>query len=271
MSAALAPPVPTRPGTRVRLALALAAVLALAAPARAAELRPASSMPEARRQLIADTSARAVDHVRAARRAIAERRSYDARKELAEASTRLAEARAASPATRVGQEISALQIRLQDPTVRVPSAAFDAVFAAIDDAGDREAFAATRRYVERARYFRRDTVAATSELVSAAARIPQGQIDGPLAGAFAQVQVATVELYAADLDSADRVLERAERAALAAVRIAAGGEADWLADVSAPLAPDVAAPPAPATPEPGITESVIPAPAEFQESPDPTP
>jgi hypothetical protein len=271
---ALAPSDLARRGRLVRLALALVAAVAVAAPARAAQLRPAERLPESQRHLLADTTASAVDHVRAARRAIAERRAYDARKELAQASTLLTQSRGASPATRVAQEISALQIQLQDPTAQVSAQAFDPLFAAIDDAGDREAFAATRTYVERARYFRRDGVAASTELTSAAARIPQGEIDGPLADAFAQVQVASVAVYAGDLPAADRVLARAEQSALAAVRIAAGDEADWLADVAAPPpeAPAVATPEPDAQDEgPPITETEIPAPAEFQESNEPAP
>jgi hypothetical protein len=272
----IAPSDPARPRRRRRgsaraawrAALAACLVASAAAPALGAELRPVASLPEAHRHLLSDAAARAVDHVRAARRLVAERKSYDARKELAQASTLLAQARAASPATRVAQEITALRIRLQDPTVEVPAAAFDALFAAIDDAGDREGFAATRRYVERARYFRRDGVAADAELVSAMARIPHGEIDGPLAGAAAQVQMAAIELYAGQLETADRVLERAERSALAAVRIAAGGEADWMADVAAPPPPEAA--PAASEPDagaasPAVTESRIPEPSEFRE------
>jgi len=272
----IAPSQPTRlthPGLRhhVRLATALAAAALVTAgvPAGAAELRPTAGLPEARQHLLSDATARAVDHVRVARREIAERRSYEARKELAQASTLLAQARSAAAATRVAQELAALQIRLQDPTLEIPAEAFDFVLTAIDEADDREAFSATRRHVERGRYFRRDGVAASAELVAAMARIPQGEIDGPLAGAAAHVQVATIELYAGNLEAADRVLARAERSALAAVRIAGGGEADWLddfVDVAAP--PPVEAGPLEDAPDPATTESQIPAPAEFQESND---
>jgi hypothetical protein len=262
----------------VRTLVAGALIAVCAADAPAEELRSAKTLPESRQLLLSDTTARAFDHVRAARRQIAAKQGFEARKELAQATTLLAQARSASPGTQVREEISRLWIRLQDPTLQVNAAEFETLFAFIDGADDAVAYSATRRYVERARYFRKDGDSASRELVAAAARIPHGVLDGPLADAYARVHIATIELYGGALDAADDALARAERSTLAAVRIAGGAHDAALADVAAPAEPgddDRAGgfPPEPATAEsePALTESEIPAPAEFREPRDDRP
>ena len=248
---------------RTFAATALAVVLA--GGAQAGELLGMKSLPESRQHLLSDTTARAFDYVRAARRKVADKQSFEARKDLAQASTLLAQARAASPGTQVREEISRLWVDLQDPTTQVASAEFDALFASIDGAEAGAAYAATRRYVERARYFRKDGDAASQELVAASARIPHGELDGPLAAAYAGVHVAMIELFAGELDAADAELARAERSTLRAVRIAGGAHDPSLADVAAPARRMEPPTGGGFAAEPEATESEIPAPAEFRE------
>jgi len=277
------------PLVRTALLAFVASTVAASAPA-AERLRPASALPENQQILVSDATARAFDHVRAARGEIGERESYAARKELAQASTLLARARAASPATRVQREISALQIRLEDRTTPVQPSEFEPVFAALDAAGDGAAYDPTRRHVERARFYRNDPDQAGRELVAAAARIPFGEIDGPLAAADADVAVAMIELYVGELKAADETLGLAERSTQAAVQIASGTAEATLPDVAAPPPPETQPQAAPeaveeAQPEtvpetrpqaveeeqPEPAESVIPAPSEFQEPQGETP
>jgi hypothetical protein len=242
---------------RSALALGLAGVLAT--PAAADELRPAESIPEAQQRVLADETARAFDHIRAARRELAARDTWKARRELAQAGALLDRATAASPATRVEEEISVALARLADPTTTPGPAPFAAIFDAIDAAGDAGAWTATRRYVERAHYFRRDADAATRELISAAARIPYGEIDGPVSAAKVRVRMAAIELAAGRLGEADAILRMAESSAVSAVQIAGGAVEPGLADVAAPPPPLMEA-------EPEATESEMPAPTEFDEN-----
>jgi len=259
------------PASLVRTLAAAALVAGVVSEARAEALQRPTTLPESQQRLLVDASARAFDHVRAARRQIAEGQSYAARQELARASALLAQARAASPATRVREAIETLWIRLQDPTVRVGAAEFEPIFTRIAAAGDPQAWSATRRYVERARYFRQDGATAANELVQASARIPEGALDGPLTAARARVHAAMIELYGGELAAADAVAALAERATGFAVRIA-GGEVS-LPDVASPPAPDLewtdpageaAAPAAERKIE--ATESRLPEPHEFDES-----
>ena len=217
----------------------LAGTLLLAASARAeSPLRPVDTLPELQRTIIADNTARAFDRLRAARSLLDARHPYEARLELAQARSLLGAALGASPATTVLDDITTLFTRLHDPTELIGVGAVDPIFEAIAAAGDAEAYAATIRWVERARYqlWAGSAEGAATQLVAAAARVPYSEIDGPLAAVFADVSVAMIELRAVRLTEAAAILAEAEQSTHAVVRLASG-EATALPEAEAVRAP----------------------------------
>ena len=227
--------------SRFTLSTSFIAMLALCmtSDARADRLLAPAAMPETQLTLVSDSSARAFDHIRAARQQIESRLPVEARRELVEARKLLAEARAAIPANRVLDRIAGLLARLEDPTRQVAIQDLEPLMAEIDMAGAGDAYDATRRYVERSRYYlfygNRD--AASRELVAAAARVPYGRLDAPLGTSYERVNQAMVFLFDHDLVSADAVLQAAENNAHAVIQIAAGAEEVMLPDVAAPPEP----------------------------------
>ena len=270
------------------IALAGAALIGAASGAFADRLLPAADMPEAKLTLVSNAGARAFDHIRAARQQIEVRHAFEARQELAQARKLLAEARTAVPASRVQDRIATLLRRIEDPSVKLKYTDVDPIYAEIEAAGGGDAYGATWRYVERARYqlWNQDRNGATRELLAASARVPYGRIDGPLGASYERVNQAMILLYDLDLTGADALLAAAEDNAHAVVQIASGAELP-MEDLSAPdvaappaaptfesapeLAPEIAPEIAPEALTPAPMESEIPPGAEFQESPSPEP
>ncbi len=220
------------------LSVSLAALVAFggATVTSAQGLLPVQTMPSEQLIVVSTSSARAFDHIRAAREQIESRQLADARQEVAQARTLLTPVIEASPSTRIQNAIAAVLTQLDDPTTTVSMDDLAPIYAEIAAAGDDDAHDAAKRYVERARYqlFHQNRDAAARELVAAASRVPYGEIDGPIGATWKGVNDALIALYDRDLEGADAILAAAEGEARSVVQIASGGHDDILGDVAAP-------------------------------------
>jgi hypothetical protein len=223
--------------SRFPLASSFLAVLLLGSPALASSpLLPVSALPGDQLVVVSDTSARAFDRIQSARTALADRHGFDASQELIHARNLLDQAQNESPSLTVQRRIDAVLRQIQDPTAEAPRSVLDGIFAAIDAAGQPEAYYPSRSYVERTRYelYHGNRDNAVRELAAAAARLPYSRLDGPIGTSFELVNRALISLYQGDIESADATLAAAERTTHVVVRVASGLEAELLPDVAAP-------------------------------------
>jgi len=226
-------------GSAFLVALATGAIVFASAAGADTRLRPVAAMPDDQLVLMSTSSARAFDHIQAAREHIQARQWVDARQDLAKARALLIDVREASPATRVQDAIAQVLRELEDPTTVVKMKDLGPVWNAIEATNDRDAYAATHRFVSRARFqlYHGNQDAAARELVAASARVPYATIDGPIQSTWELVNRAMIQLYDKELEAADQTLAAALADARTVVRIASGAHDDMLGDVAAPPPP----------------------------------